>query len=439
MKTGHWMICGAVLLGTVCAAIASAASAGEEAYRQAMARCEEAKARGDFPAMAAAIRAALKHSPGDEYAWRSLAWALMHCAQWQDSLAVARENVARHGASGWSLEQLAESYICAGDWAAAWETLRRIDSLEPAKRVGAEGAIEGTRRRLLDLVGQRRYKIRWKIDLRQGGPGQKPALLLMPTWRDPRQTFEFRVVNVVAVRRLSQGPRDFIEVVQKPGEPFYINATATIRAFALGYAALERERHFTVPDALKPCLGPFLHGNVFDPASPLCSRIAAMCKSTSMARTVQNLLDWMRENMRYADTKNSTLDEILAGGEGVCHHQCSAFAALCRAAGVPARVAHGIVLPGEGKFRGHTGSHGWTSVYIHGLGWVPVEPLDAGSLAFFGRSNYLLTDYANGTPDDNHFAYMSIQGFACDGEVLAVEPQYCTSRQTRRLPARGPA
>lgn len=422
MKIGQRTICAAVIVGIILAPTATAAEGDEEAYRQAMEQCEQAKARGDFAAMAAAIRTALKHGPGDEYAWRSLAWALMHCGQWQDSLAVARENVARHGASGWTLEQLAESYICAGDWAAARETLRRIDALDPIKRAGAEDAIEGTRRRLLDLVGQRRYKVRWKIDLGQGGPGHEPAVLLMPTWRDARQTFEFKVVNAVWHKRFSQGPRDFIKVVQKPGEPFYINATATIRAFALGYAALERERSFAVPDKLKVCLGPFLHGSVFDPASPLCSRVAAMCKSTSMARTVQNLLNWMRENMRYADTNNTTLDEILAGGEGVCHHQCSAFAALCRAAGVPARVAHGIVLPSDGKFRGHTGSHGWTSVYIHGLGWVPVEPLDARSLAFFGRSNYLLTDYANATPDDNHFAYTSIQGFACDGEVLAVEP-----------------
>ena len=142
-----------------------------------------------------------------------------------------------------------------------------------------------------------------------------------------------------------------------------------------------------------------------------------------MARTVQNLLDWMHENMTYADTTNSSLDDILAGGEGVCHHQCSSFTALCRAAGVPARVAHGVVLEGEGEFTDNAGSHGWASVYIDTLGWVPVEPLDHKSLALFGRSNYLLTDYANETPEDSHFDYRSIQGFKCDGKVVAIEPQ----------------
>jgi hypothetical protein len=276
---------------------------------------------------------------------------------------------------------------------------------------------------LLDLTGQRRYSLHWQVDLGQGGPEQKPTRLLMPRWGDPRQTFEFTVTNAVSCERVSEGPRDFIDVVQKPGEPFDINATVTIRGFALGHAVLDRATTFKVPDDVRGCLGSFHHGDIFDPASPLCARIAAFSKSLTMARTVQNLLDWMHRNMRYADTKNRTLDEILAGGEGVCHHQCSTFTALCRAAGVPTRVAHGVVLDGEGEFKDNAGSHGWASVYIDSLGWVPVDPLDYSSLATFGRSNYLLTDYANETLEDNHFDHRSIQGFHCDGKVLAIEPQ----------------
>jgi len=409
-----------LMLGTP--AIAPAQT-DEDPYRQTMAQCDEAKQKGDFPAMAAAIRQALKHGPGDEYAWRSLAWALDRSGLWEDSLAVARENVARNGVSGWSLEQLAESYIEAGDFMAADTTLARIDALAPETLGSSKGASEGSRRRLLDLTRQRRYSLHWTVDLGQGGPDDKPARLLMPRWGDPRQTFEFTVTNVVSYERVSEGPRDFIDVIQKPGEPFDIDATVTIRAFALGHGPLARATSFSVPDSITPCLGPFRHGDVFDPASPLCARIGAFSKSETMARTVQNLLNWMRDNMKYSDTQNRTLDDILAGGQGVCHHYCSSFTALCRAAGVPARVAHGVVLDGDGEFKDNAGSHGWASVYIDTIGWVPVDPLDSGSLAFFGRSNYLLTDYANETPEDNHFDYRSIQGFHCDGKVLAIEPQ----------------
>jgi len=413
----------ALLLLLVAPTRATLAQTNEDAYAQAMARCEEAKQKGDFPTMAAAIRQALKCGPGNEYAWRSLAWALDRSGEWEDSLAVARGNVERNGASGWSLEQLAESDMGAGDFAAARATLDQIGALDPETLGSSKGAIEGTRQRLLDLTGQRRYRLHWKVDLGQGGPDQKPARLLMPRWGDPRQTFEFTVTNTVSCERVSEGPRDFIDVVQKPGEPFDIEATVTIRGFALGHAALARATSFAVPEALASCLTSFRHGDVFDPASPLCARIAGFSKSLTMARTVQNLLDWMHGNMKYADTTNRTLDEILAGGQGVCHHQCSVFTALCRAAGVPARVAHGVVLNGEGEFKDNAGSHGWASVYLDGIGWVPADPLDSTSLALFGRSNYLLTDYANETPQDNHFDYTSIQGFHCDGKVLTIEPQ----------------
>ena len=413
----------ALALLLVIGATVAPAATDEDAYREAMTQCEAAKQKGDFPAMAAAIRHALKYGAGDEYAWRSLAWALNNAGEWQDSLGVAQVNVTRNGVSGWSLEQLAESQMGAGDWTAARATLARIGALPPDAIGNSKGAIDGTKRRLLDLTGQRRYRLHWKVDLGQGGPDKPAERLLMPRWGDPRQTFEFTVTNVVSCKKVSVGPRDFIDVVQKPGEPFDINATVTIRGFAVGHEALSRQNTFKVPDALRSCLGPFHHGDIFDPASPLVARIAGFSKSTTMARTVQNLLDWMQANMKYGDTKNSTPDAILAGGQGVCHHYCSSFTALCRAAGVPARVSHGVVLDGDGEFKDNAGSHGWSSVYLDGVGWVPVDPLDHSSLALFGRSNYLLTDYANETPEDDHFAYRSIQGFKCDGKVLALEAQ----------------
>jgi hypothetical protein len=412
-----------VLLLAALPVLALAQTDDPELYRQATQKCEEAKKRGDYPAMAAAIRLALKYGPGTEYDWRSLAWALGHAGQWRDSLGVALENVKRNGAGGWSLEQLAESQIGAGDWDAADGTLAQIAALPPEAIGTAQGAINGTRRRLLDLVGQRRYELTWTVDLKQGGPEKPPARMLMPRFEDPRQSFEFTVENAVRWEKISEGPRDFIAVVQKPGEPFVIQAKATIRGFALGHARLEALTSPAVPEDLRPCLRPFQHVRVFDPASPLVARIAGMCRSNTPAATVQNLLNWLRDNMHYEDTKHDTPDEILAGGQGVCHHYCSSFVALCRAAGVPARVAHGIVLKGDGEFTNQHGSHGWASVYLDPVGWVPVDPLSSDSLALFGRSNYLLTDYANETPGDDHFAFRSIQGYNCDGRMVALEPQ----------------
>lgn len=402
---------------------AAASAQTDTPYAQAMARADEAKHRGDFPAMASAIRDALLHDEGNEYAWRSLAWARGLAGEWRDSLGVAEENVRRHGRTGWTLEQLAESLMGAGDFAGAHAVLEEIGAMAPETLGEARGAIEGTRRRMLDLTGQRRYRLHWKVDLGQEGPGKPPVRLLMPRWGDTRQAFEFTVSNAESYERVSIGPRDFLDVVQKPGEPFSIDATVTIRGFVLGHEALESAVGEPVPDSLLGALGPFQHVELFAPDSPLCSRVAGISRGNTPARTVQNILNWMRDHMHYEDTPNRTVDTILAGGQGVCHHYCSSFTALCRSAGIPARVAHGVVLEGEGAFTGNQGSHGWASVWLGELGWVPVDPLDANSLALFGRSNYLLTDYANEEPGDDHFAYRSIQGFTCDGEVLALEPQ----------------
>ena len=256
----------AIVLGALSATVA-AQTEDAVAYQRYMEQCQQAKQKGDFPAMAAAIRNALKVGAGSEYAWRSLAWALHHAGQWQDSLGVARENVARGGVCGWALEQLAESQMGAGDWAVAGATLARIETL-PADTLGdARGAVDGSRQRLLDLTGQRRYQLHWRVDLGQGGPDQPPTRLLMPCWGDPRQSFEFTVSNVSSFVPVSEGPRDFIDVVQKPGEPFDINATVTIRGFALGYAALEALTSDNIPDAVRGCLGSFQHGELFDPAA----------------------------------------------------------------------------------------------------------------------------------------------------------------------------
>jgi transglutaminase-like putative cysteine protease len=47
------------------------------------------------------------------------------------------------------------------------------------------------------------------------------------------------------------------------------------------------------------------------------------------------------------------------------------MAALCRAAGIPARVVWGsIYTPEKGGSFGH---HAWNEVYMGGAGWIPVD------------------------------------------------------------------
>ena len=76
----------------------------------------------------------------------------------------------------------------------------------------------------------------------------------------------------------------------------------------------------------------------------------------------------------------NSIDELLfKTREGFCGHYASAFAALMRAAGIPARVVTGY-LGGEWNRFGEyllvrqSDAHAWTEVWLEGSGWVRVDP-----------------------------------------------------------------
>jgi hypothetical protein len=74
----------------------------EDSYSNCMGRCTLAKKAGDMAGVESAILKALQYGPGDEYAWRTLAWAQGGQGKWPESLTNALENVRRNGVSGWS-------------------------------------------------------------------------------------------------------------------------------------------------------------------------------------------------------------------------------------------------------------------------------------------------------------------------------------------------
>ena len=65
-----------------------------------------------------------------------------------------------------------------------------------------------------------------------------------------------------------------------------------------------------------------------------------------------------------------------------CGEYAALFVALCRAAGIPARVVAGL-SESEGKWE----NHGWAEFYLEGYGWAPVDPTwgDTAGEDYFGR------------------------------------------------------
>ncbi len=74
----------------------------------------------------------------------------------------------------------------------------------------------------------------------------------------------------------------------------------------------------------------------------------------------------------------STIDDLFAGGAGVCQDFAHLAVAGCRSAGLPARYVSGYLEteppPGSPKLVGADASHAWASVFVPGGGWVDVDP-----------------------------------------------------------------
>jgi hypothetical protein len=80
---------------------------------------------------------------------------------------------------------------------------------------------------------------------------------------------------------------------------------------------------------------------------------------------------------------DDSVDEFLFNTKrGFCGHYASAFAALARAAGIPARVVTGYqggTLNPYGNYwiLRQSDAHAWTEVWIEGPGWVRIDPTAA--------------------------------------------------------------
>lgn len=99
-------------------------------------------------------------------------------------------------------------------------------------------------------------------------------------------------------------------------------------------------------------------------------------RGTNSIETVRNILKWLKKNIKYKEEGSDitkldfdSVDEIVKRGHAECRGYTMLFAALCRAAGIPARPVWGVLFVDK-----TCKSHNWDEVYIAGVGWVPVDP-----------------------------------------------------------------
>lgn len=118
---------------------------------------------------------------------------------------------------------------------------------------------------------------------------------------------------------------------------------------------------------------PFLPVDHLDIRSKATEIVAGAANRTEAAR---RLADWVFEKVEkrpVAGVPNGL--EVLRRLEGDCNEHTVLYVSLARAAGIPARIAAGVVytdrIDGEGAFY----YHAWPEVHLGGpTGWVPIDP-----------------------------------------------------------------
>jgi len=86
---------------------------------------------------------------------------------------------------------------------------------------------------------------------------------------------------------------------------------------------------------------------------------------------VKRISRWVAEEIGYDIPGGGSARNTYDLRAGECGAHSRLFAALCRAADIPARVVWGcIYVPNEG---GSFGQHGWNEVYMGEAGWIPLD------------------------------------------------------------------
>ena len=123
---------------------------------------------------------------------------------------------------------------------------------------------------------------------------------------------------------------------------------------------------------------------------------------------VKNKLEYDYEKLAQKSRKTNKASELLNLDKGVCQDYSILYAALCRAAGIPAKYVAGAPIRSIAyeESREISDGHAWNEINLPGLGWVPIDT--TAEKEFMSENNSLnLKTYYDVSPKDLGFLYYS--------------------------------
>ncbi len=120
----------------------------------------------------------------------------------------------------------------------------------------------------------------------------------------------------------------------------------------------------------------YLQPTAYTPVTDAVMEFARSHLGSTPGSTADNLSAALQKNFRYeigATTVETTADQVLRLGRGVCQDFAHLFIASCRALGYPSRYVSGYLYDPDRREVGEA-SHAWADVFIEGMGWISVDP-----------------------------------------------------------------
>lgn len=139
----------------------------------------------------------------------------------------------------------------------------------------------------------------------------------------------------------------------------------------------KRMNHFvSTPDPLDEFL---LSEKFLEKDSTRIAVLASTLQAKTTIKTIRRIYKYVNKEVKY--TQYTNMDNGALNTLDTKRSDCSGFAdlfvALCRADGIPARVAYGFTTE-----YGANPRHAWAEAYVGGMGWVRFDPTTFQSLEF---------------------------------------------------------
>lgn len=298
----------------------------------------------------------------------------------QHALAAVRIN----SSVPWYYASVAFNAYAAGEIDTARLYCRKVVDFG-ASQVG-EGNINTAKSILKDLK-ERQYTITWTLDPAKGVARGGYYYIPTPTSGMPYQTSQYSVNGASEKKLIDSEGNPLLYFKPAEGESLTMTANVSVKPYSFKKKLAEYRESQAIPDDVRVYLGA---SEGINPQSPTLTGIVETLKSPDRLTTVKNILKWMKKNISYQIVDFKNVEEIIERGYGECGCWSALFTALCRSAGIPARIIWGVIIDPtpDHSFapEGHLKGHAWAEFYIAGAGWVPVEPQHLPTLGLLPTS-----------------------------------------------------